>query len=264
MSGPTPPATRGEITLLTPRGGMSRLRVLVLAAVGLIAATLGSLLMLAVAIVTLFRARRFYSEVIAKSLGRFALWLCGVELVVHGDRPLSETQTVYVSNHTSTLDVFVLIAMGLPNTRFFMYGKLRRILPVGLIGYLIGIFWTVDQRFPEWRRKIFERAARVLRRTGESVYLSPEGQRVVTGEIGHFNKGSFHMATDLQVPIQPFYIFIPKEVDPGIGLVSAAGRVDVYFMPRISTEGWRVEGVEENREHVRDLFVQFHETMKQM
>jgi 1-acyl-sn-glycerol-3-phosphate acyltransferase len=116
MSGPTPPATRGEITLLTPRGGMSRLRVLVLAAVGLIAATLGSLLMLAVAIVTLFRARRFYSEVIAKSLGRFALWLCGVELVVHGDRPLSETQTVYVSNHTSTLDVFVLIAMGLPRT----------------------------------------------------------------------------------------------------------------------------------------------------
>jgi 1-acyl-sn-glycerol-3-phosphate acyltransferase len=263
MSSPGPPTTDGAIASSAMRGGMSRLRVLFLAVVGLLAATLGSLLMLAVAIGTLFRARRFYSEVMAKSLGRFALWLCEVELVVHGDRPLSETQTVYVSNHTSTLDVFVLIAMGLPNTRFFMYGKLRRILPVGLIGYLIGIFWTVDQCYPERRRNIFERAARVLRRTGESVYLSPEGQRVVTGEIGHFNKGSFHMATDLQTPIQPFYIRIPQDIDPGTGLVSGAGRVDVYFMPQIDTDDWRVEDVEENRDHVRDLFVQFHEKMKQ-
>lgn len=254
--------SEGQITLATP-GGMSRLKVLLLAVVGLLVATLGAVLMLAVAIVTVFQARRFYSEVMAKSLGRFALWLCGVELVIHGDRPCSKTQTVYVSNHTSTLDVFILIAMGLPNTRFFMYGKLRRILPVGLIGYLIGIFWTVDQCYPERRRRIFARAARVLRRTGESVYLSPEGKRVVTGEIGHFNKGSFHMATDLQTPIQPFYIRIPQDIDPGTGLVSGAGRVDIYFMPPISTDGWRVEDIEKNRDNVRDLFVKLHERMMQ-
>lgn len=263
MNSSTPPVPDGNTVQASPERKTSRLRVVFISIVGGLVATLGSLLMLVVAILTLFQARRFYSEVMAKSLGRFALWLSNVELVVHENDADLDRQLVYVSNHTSTLDVFVLIAMGLPKTRFFMYGKLRRILPVGIIGYLIGIFWTVDQCYTERRRKIFERAGRVLKRTGESVYLSPEGQRVVTGEIGHFNKGSFHMATDLQVPIQPLYIGIPKDIDPGTGLVSGAGRVDVHFMPLIETDDWQVGDVEKNRDHVRDVFVQFHETMRQ-
>jgi 1-acyl-sn-glycerol-3-phosphate acyltransferase len=263
MNSPTTPEPDGEVAWSASTGKTSKLRVVATSVVGLLAATLGSLVMLAVAILTLFQARRFYSEVMARSLGRFALWLCDVELVVHGNEAVPDRQLVYVSNHTSTLDVFVLIAMGLPNTRFFMFGKLRRILPIGIIGYLIGIFWTVDQCYTERRRKIFTHAGRVLRRTEESVYLSPEGKRVVTGEIGHFNKGSFHMATDLQVPIQPFYIYIPKDIDPGTGLVSGAGRVNVYFMPLIDTDGWRVEDVEENRDRVRDVFVKFHQSMRQ-
>jgi 1-acyl-sn-glycerol-3-phosphate acyltransferase len=143
-----------------------------------------------------------------------------------------------------------------------MYGKLRRILPVGVIGYLIGNFWTVDQCFPEERRRIFERAARVLKRTGESVYLSPEGKRVISGDIGHFNKGSFHMATDLEAPIQPFYIHIPKTMNTGMNLVPKAGTVDIYFMPAVSTEGWKLEDLDRNRAQVRDLFVRFHESMR--
>ena len=263
MNQSTPLNSGNEHSGTVTRSEIRKLSGMFKAAVGVLALTLTSLLMLTVAIVTLFQARRFYSEVMARGLGRFVLWLGGVELIVHNDDPLSEQQTVYVSNHTSTLDVFVMMAMGLPNTRFFMYGKLRRILPVGIIGYLIGNFWTVDQCFQEWRRKIFQRAAKILRRTGESVYLSPEGERVLTGEIGHFNKGAFHMATDLQVPIRPFYIYIPKTIDPGMGFVPGAGRVDVYFMPQILTDGWKEADLEVNRDHVRNEFVLFHETMRQ-
>ncbi len=258
---PTPDAPT-PITTTPPRSHRSRFRVVVIAIIGFVVATLGALLMLIVAIVTLLQTRRFYAEVIAKRLGQFALWLCGVRMVVHRDQPLPHGQTVFISNHTSTLDVFVLIALGLPNSRFFMYGKLRRILPVGLIGYLIGIFWTVDQCFTERRRKIFERAGRVLKRTRESVYLSPEGERVLTGEIGHFNKGAFHMATDLQAPIQPMYIHIPAAINRGFDLVSDAGVVDVYFLPPIETTGWQVADVESNRDSVRRVFVNFHDRMR--
>ena len=258
-SQPTAEVAAGSFSM---SGSMSRSKIILLAGVGFVLSTLGALLMLAVAIVTLFQARRFYCEVPGRGLARFALWLCGVKMVVHPSVPLPTTQTVYVSNHTSTLDVFLLLAMGLPNTRFFMYGKLRRILPVGVIGYLIGNFWTVDQCFPEERRRIFERAARVLKRTGESVYLSPEGKRVLSGDIGHFNKGSFHMATDLKAPIQPFYIHIPKTMNTGMNLVPEAGTVDIYFMPTVSTEGWKLEDLDRNRAHVRDLFVRFHESMR--
>ena len=59
--------------------------------------------------------------------------------------------------------------------------------------------------------RCFQAAERVLRRTGDSVYLSPEGTRITGGTIGHFNKGTFHLATDLRVPIVPLFIDIPPE-----------------------------------------------------
>ncbi len=139
----------------------------------------------------------------------------GVRIRVASDAPpFPRTQTVYVSNHTSTLDLFVLVALGLPNCRFFLSGFLRKFVPLGIIGWMMGTFFTVPQDRPAERGRIFQRAERMLRRTGESVYLSPEGGRITTGQIGHFNKGAFHLATNLRAPIVPMYFDIPPEVDP--------------------------------------------------
>lgn len=217
-----------------------------------------ALTMLAVAVVTLFRCRRFYSERMATPCGRLVLRVWGVGMVVHRDAPYPAGQVVYVSNHTSSIDIFALIALGLPNARFFLSGFLRKLLPLGLIGYLIGIFWTVPQSFPDHRARIFQRAARVLRRTGESVYLSPEGERVTTGEIGPFNKGAFHLATALRAPIVPLFIRIPKAIDPGKGLHARPGTVHVYVRPPIDTSAWRLEDLVANKERVRDFYVDWH------
>ncbi|HSD68928.1 MAG TPA: lysophospholipid acyltransferase family protein [Woeseiaceae bacterium] len=219
---------------------------------------LGSIAILLVAVLTAFQARRFYSEQMAARLGRWSLRIWGVRVIVH-DAPADTTeQRLYISNHTSTIDVFVLIGLALPGTRFFMSGFLRKFLPLGLIGYLIGIFWTVPQIYPEKRMEIFKRAESVLRRSGESVYLSPEGKRVTTGEVGAFNKGSFHLATVLCAPIVPFYIATPPEVDPGMGYCAGPGEVHVYFKPAIATAGWKLEDLVKNKERVRDLFVEWH------
>ncbi|MCI0517087.1 MAG: 1-acyl-sn-glycerol-3-phosphate acyltransferase [Woeseiaceae bacterium] len=220
--------------------------------------TLGSIAMLLVALLTAFRARRYYSEQMAARLGRWSLRIWGVRLIVH-DAPAETTeQRVYISNHTSTIDVFALIGLALPNTRFFMSGFLRKLLPLGLIGYLVGTFWTVPQVYPEKRVEIFRRAESVLRRSGESVYLSPEGKRVTTGDVGAFNKGSFHLATVLRAPILPFYIATPPELDPGMGYCAGPGEVHVYFKPAIVTTGWKLEDLVKNKERVRDLFVEWH------
>jgi 1-acyl-sn-glycerol-3-phosphate acyltransferase len=242
---------------LLRRGGLA-LRVLVV----LVLMSGAALAMLATQVVTLFRARRFCAEVIGAWLGRAILRVFGIALVVHRHEPWPVTQTVYVSNHTSTIDMFALIALGLPRTRFFLSGFLRKVLPLGAIGYLTGIFWTVPQRFPEARRKIFRRADRILRATGDSVYLSPEGQRVTTGEIGPFNKGAFHLATSLRAKIVPFYIRIPSTSDPGKGLDARPGTVEVFFLPAIDTREWRLEDLERNRDHVRQVFVLAHERLR--
>jgi 1-acyl-sn-glycerol-3-phosphate acyltransferase len=220
--------------------------------------SLWALLMLAVATVTLFRLRRLYSESMATPLARLILKLWGVRMRLHQLFPFPVGQVVYISNHTSTIDLFALIALRLPNTRFFLSGFLRKWLPLGLIGYLIGNLWTVSQEFPEKRREIFQRAATTLLRSKESVYLSPEGERVITGEIGHFNKGAFHLAIALRAPIVPIFIAIPSAINPGRGLNASAGIIDVYVHEMIPTTGWKLDDLIAHKESVRQRFVEWN------
>ena len=241
---------------------MSRVGTVVRICAAFVVLTVGSLLMLLAAIPTLGLARRFYSEVIGRWIGAGVLRASGIRYHVHGAPSSSDIQTVYVSNHTSTLDVFLLIALALPRTRFFLSGFLKKVVPIGIIGTLIRIFWTVPQDYPARRRAIFKRADRILRATGDSVYLSPEGMRVTTGEIGAFNKGAFHLATSLHAQIVPVYIAIPRDIDPGMGYDAKPGTTDIYFLPPIDTSAWRLEDLNENRAGVRELFLRVHSAMK--
>ncbi|HYV04593.1 MAG TPA: lysophospholipid acyltransferase family protein [Blastocatellia bacterium] len=221
-----------------------------------------SIVLLVVAVLTLFLARRFYSEVVVRSMGRVVLKLWRIDYTTYYSEPLPNRQTIYLANHTSTLDVFILMALALPRARFFLSGYLRKFVPVAIIGYIIRIFWTVEQTFPDRRRQIFQRADRILRRTGDSVFLSPEGKCVTTGEIGAFNKGSFHLATSLKAPIVPIYIRIPPEVQRYRGYRANPGNVGIYFLPAIDTSSWRLEDLEVNRDRVHDLYLRVHDAMR--
>jgi len=108
------------------------LRVRVLAVTAGMLLSIGAVAMLAIGIVTAFQARRLYAAC-ATGLGRTVLRLYGIDLRIHGAPPWPSGQHVYISNHTSTLDVFILVALGLPNTRFFLSGFLRRFVPLGII-----------------------------------------------------------------------------------------------------------------------------------
>jgi 1-acyl-sn-glycerol-3-phosphate acyltransferase len=238
-----------------------RLRAVLLAAVSGLLVSVVALLLIPIGVLTLFRARRLYSAIAAR-LARAVLALYGVGFVVHATAPLPRTQTVYISNHTSTLDLFLLVALGLPSTRFFLSGFLRKLPPLGIIAAMMGTFFTVPQDRPADRTRIFQRADRILRRTGESVYLSPEGGRITTGEIGRFNKGAFHLATSLRAPIVPIYFRIPRDVDPGRGYDARPGTVEVHVLPAVDTREWSLPNLARNTQSVRNLFVQAHERFR--
>jgi 1-acyl-sn-glycerol-3-phosphate acyltransferase len=226
--------------------------------------TFGAAAMLAAGVFTEFRAGRFYTGVLARGLSRAFLRACGVRLAVHGG-PFPQTQTVYVANHSSSMDVFILLVLGLPNTRFFLKGYLRAVLPLAVMGYLMGTFWTYPQTMPRRRVRLFQAAERTLRRTGESVFLSPEG-RVTTGStIAPFNKGAFHLATSLGAPIVPLYLAVPASVDPGRAEFIPDVRpavVHVYVQPPIPTHDWKLADLDDNRRRVREVFLDLHERLK--
>jgi 1-acyl-sn-glycerol-3-phosphate acyltransferase len=236
-------------------------RFVLLATASIVLLTVGAIVMFLVACVTGFQTQRWLREVAAKRLSRAILSIWGVRVELHQAEPWQPAQVIYISNHTSTLDLFILMSLGLPNTRYFLFGKVRRVIPLGVIGYLIGVFWTCPQDQPPNRVRCFQFAERVLRRTKESVYVSPEGERVTTGLIGPFNKGAFHLATNLRVPLVPLYIQIPRSVDPGRGLNARPGTVHVFVDPSIPTSDWTLEMLERNREAVRGMFVAWHEVL---
>ncbi len=207
---------------------------------------------------TFFRRRHLVREFAIVPAARLLLRIWGISYAVHGEIPGGGRQVVYISNHTSTIDLFLILAMNFPNCRYFLSDYVRRYPFMGLVGDLLGIFWTVTQEYPEKRREIFADACRKLELTGESVYLSPEGERVVTGQIGKFNKGAFHLATALSAPIVPFFIAIPREMDPGLGYHARPGIVHVYFGEPINTAKWSIDGVVENKERVRERFIEWH------
>lgn len=238
----------------------SRCRVVLQFGAGFTVMTIGSLLTLCVAFVTLFQTRNFCASYIIAPTARIALCIGGVRFVVHNQEHLGDRQTVYIANHASTLDVFILTAMALPNTRFFLSGHLRKTFPpLGLLGYLAGVFWTVPQSFPERRTLIFKQAARVLKRTRESVFLSPEGNQGQMGHIAPFNKGAFHLATQLSAPIVPMYIAIPTAIHPGWGYNFRPGCVDVYLHPPVATDAWTLEQLDSNRQEMHTYFLQLQD-----
>ena len=245
-----------------PARWMVKARIIVATALSAVLFSLGALAMLLTACLTLFQARRFYAEVMARWLSLGALWLFGVR-IERQPHQFVDRQTVFISNHTSMLDMFVIIALGLPNSRYFLSGFLRKFLPLWLVGWLIGIFWTARQTHPQRRTKIFQNAERCLRRTGQSVFLTPEGQ--VTG---HFNKGAFHLATNLKAPLQPIYIEISNEVDPGPWFGGdrfniRPGLVRVHFKPWIPTDDWCLEQLELHRDQVKNLYLAWHRDLQE-
>ena len=233
-----------------------RVRLWTLAIASLAIITIAATVILPVAVVTLFSRRRLYAAFTTR-VARLLLRIWQVRLTVHG-RFEASRQVVYVSNHSSTIDLFVLVALGLPNTRFFLSGFLQKVVPLGLLAHLMGTFFTVPQDRTAERRRIFQRACAVLRRTGESVYASPEGARIVTGDIGPFNKGAFHLAAALGAPLVPLYFLIPADMDPGRGYDVRPGLVQVFVKPAIETTGWHVDEARERADQVRALFVEWH------
>ena len=256
-----------RITEITERRASWRpVRATLLAGATLSLLTLAAAVLLAVALVTLFRARRLYGEVIAKPLSRLILRMWGVRLEVHQDEPFPQTQTVYVSNHSSTLDMFVLVALGLPDTRFVgakdLDGFLRWMAPLGVFTVLMGTRWAPPPSRPAERARWFAETECLLRRTGGSIYLSPEGQRVTTGKLGPFNSDNFQLAANLGAAIVPLYIEIPRTIDPGKGFKALPGTVRVRVQPAIPTRGWTPGGLETKVEAIHALFERLHEARR--
>lgn len=209
-------------------------------------------------IITLFNHANGCRRFILQPIARFFLWLHGIDLQLPADFKHAG-KCLYTFNHSSNWDIIIICALGLPNTRFFLSDETRIILPMTIVAQLLGTFYTPSQNRPDARAKCFQRAEAILRKSGDCVLLSPEGERVISGEIGVFNKGTFHLATNLGWPIVPLYFYISHQINPWCGFNVTKGMIRVDVLPIIPTDHWVLSDLLIHKDQVNQIYRNFHQ-----
>ena len=112
---------------------------------------------------------------------------------------------IYVFNHTSLLDTFILVSV-LPEFTGAIGKKEQFSIP--LWGWILKRWGVVPIDRKALRDAI--RSLQVVEKSlqhGLSLLISPEGTRSLDGTLQSFKKGAFHVALHTQTPIVPICIF---------------------------------------------------------
>jgi len=222
--------------------------------------TLGAVGCIITRLLLLGRGENICRMYIIKPLFRLFFIIVGIKVSYPDNEDYPTEQVIYTLNHSSTMDNFLVAAMGLSNTRYFLsWPNTYKVIPLTITSLLQGTFYTPSQKDRPARVRCFQNAERILRRTGYSTILSPEGTRVCTGEIGPFNKGTFHLATNLKIPLVPVYFYIPHNVNSWATFYVKPGHVTIDILPMVDTSNWTLERLDEQRESVRNIYVKHHQ-----
>jgi 1-acyl-sn-glycerol-3-phosphate acyltransferase len=189
-------------------------------------------------------------------LGWVVLATIGVKLDISDRRTNPRQPMLYISNHSSTLDMFVILALRLKKTRFVAKHELQYNPFFFIIGRLTGqVFLQRQDR--EKAMRALDQALIDIREQGLSLYMAPEGTRKHEGVIGPFKKGAFHMALNTGYPICPIFIDGASELAHGGSLVSKAGVLRVTLNEEIDTSRYGREEVDALLNDTRNLYLQW-------
>lgn len=207
-------------------------------------------------IVSFGRLRDPLVQYVGGFLGWVVLATIGVRLDIRDLRTNPSRPMLYISNHSSTLDMFVILALRLKKTRFVAKHELQYNPFFFIIGRLTGqVFLQRQDR--EKAMRALDQALIDVREQGLSLYMAPEGTRKHEGVIGPFKKGAFHMAINTGYPICPIFIDGASELAHGGSLVSRAGVLRVTLNEEIDTSRYDKDGVDALLNDTRTLYLQW-------
>jgi 1-acyl-sn-glycerol-3-phosphate acyltransferase len=171
----------------------------------------------------------------ARLWGRTMLRAVGARLEPSGLEHLTARMPcIYVVNHQSNVDIWALLSMIPPPTRFVAKKSLFRIPVLGWAMAATG-FIPID-RANRGRAMRSLKAAADKVRAGRPVLLFPEGTRSRSGALQPFKKGPFHLALQAGVPVVPIVISGSWNVLPPKSLRVSPGPVQVRCLPPVEIE----------------------------
>ena len=140
---------------------------------------------------------------------------------------LRQSRCIYIANHQSNVDIWVLARVMPFGTRFVAKQELFRIPVLGPAMTAAGFIRINRSNHAEAIRSL-TRAAESIR-GGRPLILFPEGTRSKDGKLQPFKKGAFHLATQAGVPVVPVIIRGTFEIMPPGSIRIRSGPVEVFF-----------------------------------
>jgi len=170
---------------------------------------------------------------------RWALWLAGVKVEVHGrEKVPTDRAVVFMPNHQSNCDPPAVIS-ALPPVRVLLKKELFRVPVLGL-GMKLAGFIAVDRKNRERAIHAVNEAVEALK-AGHSFVIYPEGTRSPDGRLLPFKRGAFVLAIKAQAPIVPMSVSGASRIMRKGESVIHPGTVRITFHAPIGTEGYSVE-----------------------
>jgi len=187
------------------------------------------------------------------------LRVCGIRVTVSGiERLTSHVPRIYMVNHQSFFDIFILLACLPVDFKFILKQELMHIPLLGPAmrgaGYI-----AIERNDPREAVKSMNQAAKKIK-DGTSVLLFPEGTRSVDGRLQAFKKGGFSLAVKAGCDIVPVAIVGSSRIAPKGSLKIRKGRVEMHIGKPLPLGGLGKRDIPGIMEAVRDVMLSVTET----
>jgi 1-acyl-sn-glycerol-3-phosphate acyltransferase len=174
-----------------------------------------------------------------KTVGRTITWLAGVTPnVAHRERLDTTMPAIYVSNHTSTLDLFIGIWLCPYGGCGVLKKEVARVPFFGQLALLSGHL-LIDRGNKERAVEALKGTAEFVKKNRLGIWIMPEGTRSRDGHLLPFKKGFVHMAIAAGLPVVPVVVHgAHKNWEKGTFRFQPM-TLDIEVLEPIDTSAWK-------------------------
>jgi 1-acyl-sn-glycerol-3-phosphate acyltransferase len=211
--------------------------------------------------ITFGRSADFNYRFISSFFCKLILKLLGMKVTFPKREDFPKEKMLYIFNHNSYLDIFIIPAMRIPRCRYIISEITKSILPLYLSNLANGAIFIPHPKKEEKRKVFFLDGAKRLQLDDYSLFASPEGVHTFVHGISNFNLGIFRMAMEAGVSICPLFFNMNKENNPLESYFFKPGEIKIEKMNIIDTSLWSEDNLELKVKEVEEMYKQKFESV---
>jgi 1-acyl-sn-glycerol-3-phosphate acyltransferase len=193
-------------------------------------------------------------NVFGHGTGKVLLWLCGAKVTGNARaRMESYKPALYLSNHSSILDIFIAISTCPVGTCGVAKKEIVRYPFFGQLYWISGHL-RLDRTNHQSAVAALNKTAEMVTKNKLGVWMWPEGTRSKDGRLLPLKRGFAHLAMATGLPIVPVVVRGAHHGWEKGTLLIQPTPVEVVVLDAISTKDWTPQNVDQKIAMVQQLF----------